>query len=173
MKPLTITAGICWIALTFTQAVSGAAAQTQSSGAVADPLKESNKFQEIWLNAGFYSYHFDHSQNLNNNNIGLGLEYRYSTTSALTVGSYYNSDRKDSLYAAMVWEPISLGDVRIGGLVGVLNGYHRANNGGWIPMILPAASYEYKNIGVNLTIIPPYKDLIYGSISLQLKFKMF
>jgi hypothetical protein len=39
-------------------------------------------------------------------------------------------------------------------------------------MLLPAASYEYKNFGINLTIVPTYTDAVYGSISLQLKLRI-
>jgi hypothetical protein len=34
-------------------------------------------------------------------------------------------------------------------------------------------SYEYERVGINVAIIPSYKDRLYGGISLQLKLKAF
>ena len=167
MKSAIILSVLYFLTLTFTPAVSSAEVQQ------APPLYKSNSLNEVWINAGFYSYHFDQSQDLNNNNLGLGVEYRYATASALTAGRYYNSDRQNSLYLAAMWEPFSLGPVRAGGFIGAVNGYPRANNGEWFPLILPSASIEYKNIGFNLTITPTYKNIIYGSLSLQIKFKIY
>ena len=127
----------------------------------------------LWINAGFYSYHFDTERNLNNNNLGLGLEYRYSPENSITAGRFNNSNRQISTYAGLYWQPLTVGPIRLGGLFGVINGYQKANNGDWIPIILPVASYEYKHIGINLTLIPTYQDVIYGSLTLQLKVKLF
>lgn len=78
-----------------------------------------------------------------------------------------------SHYAGLYWQPFTLGSLRLGGILGVINGYPKANNGDWIPFILPVASYEYKRIGINLTLIPTFRDIVYGSLTLQLKFKIF
>ena len=134
---------------------------------------ETKELNEVWLNPGFYSYHFELERNLNNNNLGFGAEYRYSTVSSLTVGRFHNSDRAISSYAAWYWQPLALGPVRLGGLLGVIDGYRRANSGGWFPTLLPVASYEYKNLGINLTVVPAIKNLVYGSITLQLKLKVY
>jgi hypothetical protein len=136
-------------------------------------LNTSVPVEELWINAGFYSYHFDTERNQNNNNLGLGLEYRYSPDSSITAGRFNNSNRQNSTYAGWYWQPISIGSIRLGGLVGVINGYQQANNGDWSPIILPVVSYTYKRIGINLTLIPTYKDDVYGSLTLQLKFKVF
>lgn len=174
MKPSNILATLLLLALTLHHLSSIAEEVLEAQDIQPRPINaDPNSISEVWLNAGFYSYHFDKSQNLNNNNIGLGVEYRYSPSSALSVGSYYNSDRKNSLYAAVVWEPLTLLSFRLGGLIGVINGYPRANNGEWIAVILPTASYEHKNFGFNITIVPQYKDIIYGTISIQLKFRMY
>ncbi len=134
---------------------------------------ETKPLNEIWLNPGFYSYHFDIGNNLNNNNLGLGAEYRYSTVSSVTAGRFHNSDRQISSYAAWYWQPLALGSVRVGALLGAIDGYPRAFNGGWFPLAIPVASYEYKNVGINLTLVPTIKDTVYGSLTLQLKLKMY
>lgn len=128
---------------------------------------------ELWLNPGFYSFHFDHDKNLNDNNLGVGAEYRYSPENSIVAGRFNNSDRQISHYAGLYWQPFTLGSLRLGGILGVINGYPKANNGDWIPFILPVASYEYKRIGINLTLIPTFRDIVYGSLTLQLKFKIF
>ena len=134
---------------------------------------EEEPINEVWLNPGLHSYHFQTDRNLNNNNYGLGVEFRYSTTKSFTVGSFYNSEYETSNYAAWIWQPVMLGPVRFGALLGAINGYPRANNGGWFPLILPVASYEYKFVGINLTYIPTIQNTLYGALSLQLKIKVY
>jgi hypothetical protein len=127
---------------------------------------------ELWINPGFYSLHFDRDKNLNNNNWGLGAEYRFSTTMSATAGRFYNSDRRYSNYAGVYWQPVALGPLRLGAVAGAFNGYPRARNGGWFPAVIPAISYEYQRVGANIAVIPGYKDRLYGAISIQLKFKL-
>ena len=134
---------------------------------------DSKPISEVWLNPGFYSYHFESDLNLNNNNLGFGAEYRYSTRHSVTAGRFNNSDRQISSYAAWNWQPVEIGSIRLGGLIGVIDGYPKTKNGEWFVIALPVASYEYKNLGINLTIVPSVKDLVYGAISLQLKLKLF
>lgn len=147
-------------------AMSSAASADTSSFIASKPI------QEVWLNPGFYSYHFDTEKNLNNNNLGLGLEYRYSTSNSITAGRFNNSDRKVSYYAGWSWQPFTLGPVRLGGSFGVINGYPKANNGDWFPFIIPVASYEYKRVGISVTVVPTYKDIVYGSLTVQLRLKL-
>lgn len=147
---------------------------------VAAPACADNLFQEIdsqplselWINPGFYSFHFDSSKHLNNDNYGLGAEYRFSTTMSATAGRFYNSDRRYSNYAGVYWQPIALGPLRLGAVGGAFNGYPRARNGGWFPAVIPAISYEYQRVGANIAVIPGYKDRLYGAISIQLKFRI-
>jgi len=134
---------------------------------------ESKPLHELWLNPGFYSYHFETDRNLDNNNFGLGAEYRYSTVNSVTAGRFHNSDKQISSYAAWYWQPLQLNAFRLGGLIGIIDGYPKAFNGNWFPLILPVASYEYKNLGINLTVVPTYKDVVHGSISLQLKLRIY
>lgn len=133
---------------------------------------EEKPLEELWLNPGFYSYHFETDKNFDNNNLGLGAEYRYSTINSVTIGRFHNSDRQISSYAAWYWQPLELDTIRLGGLIGLIDGYPKAFNGYWFPMLLPVASYEYKNLGINLTVVPTYQDVVHGSISLQLKLRI-
>lgn len=135
-------------------------------------ISESAPLHEVWLNPGFYSWHFDRDVGLNGNNNGFGAEYRYSTTQSVMAGRFYNSDRAISNYAVWMWQPLLLGPVRLGALAGAIDGYYHANNGGWFPMAIPVASYEYKNVGINLTVVPTIPDTVYGSFTIQLKLKV-
>lgn len=134
---------------------------------------ESRPASELWLNPGMFTYHFQRNKGLNERNLGPGVEYRYSTTSSVTLGEYNNSDRRTSHYAGWYWQPIALGPVRLGGVLGAIDGYPRMRSGDWFPAIIPTTSIEYGNFGANLFVIPSYQDKVYGAISLQLKFKVF
>ncbi|MBY0243799.1 MAG: hypothetical protein K2X55_31280 [Burkholderiaceae bacterium] len=133
---------------------------------------DSAPLSELWINPGFYSFHFDRDKGLNNNNYGLGAEYRFSTVMSATAGRFYNSDRRYSNYAGMYWQPVALGPLRLGVVAGAFDGYPRAHNGGWFPAVIPTISYEYQRVGANIAVIPGYKDRLYGAISVQLKFRM-
>jgi len=128
---------------------------------------------QLWVNAGFYSFHFDTNKGLNNSNYGLGVEYRYSSTSSLTVGQFYNSDRETSHYAGMYWEPVTWGKVKLGAVIGGFDGYPRMLNGGWFPALIPIASVEYDRVGANIAFVPSIQNRLYGAISVQLKVKLY
>lgn len=134
---------------------------------------DSKPISELWLNPGASSYHFHGNKELNNSNFGLGSEYRYSTVSSVALGMFDNSDRQISHYAGWCWLPIGLGPFRFGGVIGAMDGYPYLHNGGWIIAGMLTAAIEYKNIGANLILIPGYKDRSDGSISLQLKLRVF
>ena len=133
---------------------------------------DSKPISELWLNPGFYSYHFQKNKGLNNRNFGLGGEYRYSTVSSFTLGVFDNSDRQISRYAGWYWQPLGLGPVRAGAVVVAIDGYPFWS-GGWFIAVIPTASIDFKYIGANLLFIPGYKDKLYGSITLQLKLRLF
>ena len=127
---------------------------------------------EFWVNPGFYSVHFDRDKGLNNQNWGIGGEYRFSTVMSATAGRFHNSDRHYSNYAGVYWQPVALGPLRLGAVAGAFNGYPRARNGGWFPAVIPAISYEYQRVGANIAVVPGYKDRLYGAMSVQLKFRL-
>jgi hypothetical protein len=134
---------------------------------------ESKPLGELWLNPGMVSYHFDRDKDLNGNNYGLGAEYRFSTVASVTAGRFHNSDRDYSNYAGIYYQPFAIGPVRIGAVVGGFDGYPRMRDGGWFMAAIPMLSYEYGRVGLNVAIIPTYKDRLYGAISFQLKLKVF
>jgi hypothetical protein len=146
-----------------------------SGAAAADTFEtiESAPLKEVWLNGGFYSYHFQRDKGLNDGNPGLGGEYRFSTVASATAGRFYNSDRGYSNYVGLYYQPWKVGPVRLGAVVGGFDGYPKMRDGGWFLAAIPTASFEYQSVGVNVAIVPTYKDRLYGAISVQLKLKVF
>lgn len=143
------------------------------SDAAGFSIVASKPVSELWLNAGFYSYHFQKDKGLNNSNYGLGGEYRYSTVSSVTLGEFYNSVRQTTHYAGCFWRPLEFGPVHFGAAIGAMNGYPKMQNGDWFFAVIPTASIEYKNIGASLMYIPSYQDKLYGALSLQLRIRVF
>ena len=155
-----------WFLLTYSAVALG-----DSYGPI-DVIAPTEK-KELWLNPGLYSYHFDRNQDFNSFNYGFGVEYRFSSIASVTAGTYRNSYYNTSNYIGAYWQPIALGPINMGFVLGGFNGYSNTNNGGWFPAVLPAFTIEGKRIGLNLLVIPTVADRISGSLSLQLKFKAF
>ena len=133
---------------------------------------ESQPLNEVWINPGFYTWHFQRDKDLNGSNGGLGAEWRFSTVASVTAGRFYNSDRAYSNYLGVYYQPWKVGPVRLGAVMGGFNGYPKMRDGGWFPAAIPTLSYEYERVGANVAVIPTYKDRLYGGISVQLKFKI-
>jgi hypothetical protein len=148
------------------------------SSAHAEPddlftLIDAKPISEVWLNPGFLSYHWDRDKDLNGDNYGLGAEYRFSTVASVTAGEFYNSDRAHSEYLGLYYQPIGIGPVRFGAAFGGFNGYPHEKNGGWFLAAIPAASYDYKNVGLTVSFVPTYADRLYGSLSFQFNLKVY
>ena len=141
---------------------------------VTNPFEwtEPLSLNQLWLNAGMQSYHYDGDSQLNNSNIGLGAEYAFSTVASATLGTYKNSNSKQSNYAGIYYHPLSAGPIHLGFVGGLINGYGGINNRGYYPALIPAASFEKGWFGANLLFIPSIGDKIRGVISLQLKLKV-
>lgn len=152
------------------------------SSLLAAPLAQAgNPFTQVepapksalWIDSGFLTAHFESGKGLNGNNKGLGAEYRWSGTLAATAGRFHNSDRAWSSYAGVVWQPYALGPVRVGAAIAMFDGYPRMRGGGWFPAVVPTLTHDWSRVGVNLGIVPSYKDRLYGGISVQFKLKVF
>ena len=137
------------------------------------PAQDDGKRSELWLSTGFATYHFQSDKDLNGRNPGVGIEYRFSDEASVTAGRFYNSDREHSKYVGVYYQPWTYKGVKLGGVFGAFDGYPNMRDGGWFPAVIPAATFEYKRVGVNLAVIPTYKNRLHGGISLQLKFKLF
>lgn len=125
----------------------------------------------LWLNAGFYSAHFDTDKGLRNANPGLGFEYTLNDQWSATAGRFINSNNAHSSYVGAYYQPWVVSGVKLGVVGGAFNGYPNAFNGGWFPAVIPVASLEHGHWGLNLALVPPLKDRLYGAISFQLKYR--
>ena len=126
----------------------------------------------LWLNAGFYSAHFDTGKGLRDANPGIGAEYKLDEIWALTAGHFINSDNAHSNYVGAYYQPWTVAGAKVGVVGGVFNGYPKAWNGGWFPALLPVASWEGQRFGLNVALVPPLKDRLYGAVSFQLKVRL-
>jgi hypothetical protein len=136
-------------------------------------IVEPSAKSELWINPGLISYHFDKNKDFNAVNFGIGVEYKFSSTTFLTAGQYHNSYHNLTHYIGAFWQPIKVGPVQMGFVMGGFNGYTNTNNGGWFPAVVPALSVEGQSVGLNILIIPSIQNHIAGSIAFQVKFKVF
>ena len=125
-----------------------------------------------WLNAGFYSAHFDTDKGLRNSNPGFGVEAVINEDWSATAGTFTNSDDARSNYLGAYYQPWHWGNYKAGVVGGVFNGYPKAFDGGWFPALLPVATWEGDRIGLNIAFVPPLQNRLYGAISFQLKLKL-
>ena len=126
----------------------------------------------IWLNPGFYSAHFDTNKGLRNENFGLGVEVQINDDWSATAGRFINSDSAHSNYVGAYYQPLSFANGKWGVVMGAFDGYPRVLNGGWFPALLPVATWESRWVGLNVALIPPVKDRLYGAVSFQLKVRV-
>lgn len=127
---------------------------------------------EIWVNVGGFSSHLNSSKNYNENNAGIGVEYRMSPQTSIMAGSYYNSVRHTTTYAALNWQPYRLGEWKVGLAAGLMDGYPGVVRGGTFFAALPLMTYEGKQLGMNLGIIPNMGN-VNGAVVVQFKIRAY
>lgn len=127
----------------------------------------------VWITPGFVSHHFQRERGFKENNYGLGAQLALSPVNAVNAGTFRNSDDAHSRYLGWLWQPYQLGPARLGLWAGALDGYPRMQNGGWFLAAFPMVSFDYKAVGVNLTVIPSYKDKFHGAIVAQFKLRIW
>lgn len=156
------------------QLLLGATFAALSLPALADAFTtiENQPLSELWINPGFYSYHFQRDKGFDDTNPGFGAEYRFSTVASFTAGRFHNSDRRMSNYAGVYYQPWAIGPLRLGAVIGGFDGYPKMRDGGWFLAAIPVVSVEYQRVGVNFAIVPTYKERLHGAFSVQLKFKL-
>jgi hypothetical protein len=128
--------------------------------------------KRLWVNAGFYSAHFDTDKGLRNANPGLGFEYKLNDAWSATAGRFINSDNANSSYIGAYYQPWTVSGIKLGMVGGAFNGYPKAFDGGWFPAVIPVATWEGERFGMNVALVPPLKDRLYGALSFQLKFRL-
>lgn len=128
--------------------------------------------RELWVNVGGFSSHFNSSKNYNESNAGIGIEYRVSPQIGFMAGSYYNSIRHTTTYAAINWQPYMVGAFKVGVAAGLMDGYPSVERGGTFFAALPLVTYEGKKFGVNFGIVPDMPK-VNGAIVAQFKFRVY
>ena len=127
---------------------------------------------DVWVNPGFYSYHFQRDKGFNNANTGLGVEATVTETYSVTAGVFHNSDRETSRYLGVYAMPWHVGSLKAGAAIGAFDGYPKVRDGGWFPAIIPTVSWEGSQLGLNMSFIPTVGDRLHGAVTFQLKYKL-
>jgi len=132
---------------------------------------------QVWINPGIYSQHFDSGKGLRNNNIGFGAEVLLARDHGLMGGSYINSNRARTHYAAYQWRPLHWQlagiDMGAGVAVGAFDGYPNYRNGAWFVAPLPLLSIEGRTFGANITLIPTVASRFDGALAVQVKMRVW
>jgi hypothetical protein len=147
------------------------AAATQAEVTAEDPGPQ------VWINPGIYSQHFDSSKGLRNNNIGLGAEVLLARDHGLMVGSFINSNRARTHYAAYEWRPLhwQFAGLNMGAAIalGAFDGYPNYRNGAWFVAPLPMLTIEGKTFGANISLIPTVANRFDGALAVQVKMRIW
>lgn len=147
-----------------------------SATARAEVAPENSALQ-VWLNPGIYSQHFDSSKGLRNSNIGLGAEVLLARDHVLMGGSFINSNRARTHYAAYEWRPLHWQfagfDMGAGIAVGAFDGYPNYRNGAWFVAPVPMLAIEGKTFGANLSLIPTVAKRFDGALAVQIKLRVW
>jgi hypothetical protein len=151
------------------------------SAAVAQDARaqgeSAGSYPQVWLNPGVYSRHFDRGRDLREANVGIGAELLLADEHLVHAGSFINSDRRRSRYAAYQWRPLHpevLGlRVNLGVSIGAFDGYPRYRDGAWFPAALPVASVEGRRLGVNVFLVPTIRDRLHGAVAVQFKVRLW
>jgi hypothetical protein len=138
---------------------------------------ESESSPQVWLNAGFLSWHFERDEDLRGDNWGVGVEVVLKPDHGVMAGSFINSDGDRSHYGAYLWRPLHWRpygiDVSAGVALAAFDGYQNVNNGGWFVAPLPLLAVEGRRLGANFTIVPTISDKVHGAIVIQLKLRVW
>ena len=113
------------------------------------------------------SYHFKRGQGYNELNLGVGLERKLNERWSIGGGYFRNSNRGDSLFVGATYAPWTLAGLRIGTAMGLVTGYEKSV----LPAMLPTATWETRDFGVNVVLIPP-ADGKPGALGFQLKWRL-
>jgi hypothetical protein len=90
-----------------------------------------------WVSPLALSYHADRAAGYNETHEGVTVGASISDQLSWSVGRIINSERNWSTFAAVQYDPIDLGRVKLGVQAGLVTGYRVAEV---LPVILPSAS---------------------------------
>lgn len=143
------------------------------AGWIAPAEAQEVEQSSLWINTGGFSKHFE-DNGRNETNLGLGAEYRFRDDLSVMAGYHKNSLNLRTAYAAVNYQPLEIGPLKVGASIGVMTGYPQKNKGGGFFAALPMITYEGKTFGANFGVIPNIPSQhVEGAFVLQLKFKAF
>jgi hypothetical protein len=133
---------------------------------------------KVWVNPGFYTYHFSRDKDLRDRNFGFGLEVETSPRLLLTAGSFANSAGARSRYAGVLWRPLqwrsASGLLVAGGVaLAAIDGYPKYRDGGWYVAPLPVLSIEGERLGLNVSPIPTLKNRVNSALAFQVRLRVW
>lgn len=144
---------------------------------VASFAARAEQAPQWWGVASIGSYHFESAdeylgpgQSFNESNLGAGLEVQWRKRHGVAAGVFRNSVDETSRYVLYQYTPLDLGRfVRVGGALGVVDGYPGYSDGDFAPgggFLLKA---EGERLGANLILLPRIPDSTPWTLGLQVK----
>ncbi len=127
--------------------------------------------QSRWVTAGWLSWHFRRADERNAANLGIGLEMDANPQWTMAGGVYHNSFYDTSFYVGAIRQYWVKDKLRLGLMLGAVNGYRHLNDGGFYPYVFPMLQYQGQTLGVNLALVPPVDKTTGGLVAVQFKVK--
>ncbi len=141
------------------------------------PSTGGDAWPHVWLSPGIYSWHFDTSKGLRNDNVGASVQLDLAPEHGFLAGTYINSNRARTHYGAYAWRPLQWRfdgvDVGLGAAIGAFDGYPNYRHGGWFVAPLPVASIEGRYLGANLVFIPTIANRLDGALGIQVRLRVW
>jgi hypothetical protein len=129
---------------------------------------------QVWVNAGFLSYHVDRNADYREGNWGLGAEAVFAPAHAAVAGAFTNSERERSRYLGYQWRPLrwqpSGVDVHAGVTLALVDGYPATRNGNVFLAPVPHVAVEGRRVGVNFVLLHNGHT---AALAMQLKLRVW
>ncbi|HYB50341.1 MAG TPA: hypothetical protein VED47_04425 [Burkholderiaceae bacterium] len=147
--PRSLVASRLIIALVILVSPLASAAQ-DASGSSAEAARDFFRWE---IHFGGLSHHWRNDDEYNDTNPGLGVEYRPTAETGVIAGFYRNSERRDSEYLFVRYQPFHYGPFHLGAIGGVVNHYD-TNNGDFAPAAMVAASVDLGHLEIAVVAAP-------------------
>lgn len=154
---------------------------TTTTASIADSTTRATQTENTtWIIAGGISRHTCRDCGFRESNPGMAVQWRsdwvnnYTQTDdwRLSAGAYINSNNRNSLYVAALWQPWVYGDAAVklkaGAQVAVISNYLKQSI---TPTLLPAISVESKHLGADIFLVPKFPSVSAAVlVSIKLRF---
>ena len=152
-----------------------------AQSAIAETPQEKKIDDSTWIILGGVSRHTCRDCGFRESNPGLALQWRadwlnskFSYTGndewRISTGAYINSNNRNSLYVAALWQPLEYKSddvtLKTGVQVAVISNYLKQ---AITPTLLPAISIETKHVGADIFLVPKFPSV---SAAVLMSFKV-